>query len=357
MSHVLSQPNHSTRRRWASPLVVISLAVATAACGSSASSTTATAGPVTLRLGFFPNLTHASALVGVEKGIFADKLGTNVTLEPKTFNAGPAAVEAIFADALDATYIGPGPSINAYAKSKGAAIRIISGATSGGAALIVKPEIVDAAGLKGKKVASPQLGGTQDISLRTWLKSNGLSTDTSGGGDVSVMPQENAQTLETFKSGAISGAWVPEPWATRLVQEGGGTVLVDEGTLWPEGKYVTTQLIVTTKFLKAHPDVVKRLIEGQVAANDFIASSPADAKKAANAQIEKITSKKLSDKVIDSAWANLTFTNDPVASSLTKGASNAEALGLLEKVDLKGIYDLSVLNGVLSAAGQPKVAA
>ena len=309
-----------------------------------------------MRLGYFPNITHATALVGVGKGIFADKLGPNVMLKTSTFNAGPAAIEALFADAIDASYLGPNPAINAWSKSKGKALEIISGATSGGALLIVKPAINSAADLKGKKIASRQLGGTQDIALRSWLKTNGLSSDTTGGGDVSIVPQDNSLTLDAFKSGAIDGAWVPEPWATRLIQEGGGKVLVDEKTLWPGGKFVTTHLIVATKFLDAHPDVVKGLLEGQVAANDFVNKNPEEAQQIANAQIKAITGKALSDAVIKAAWQNLTFTNDPIASSLQANADSAISAGLLAKVDLTGIYDLGPLNDVLKAAGEPAVA-
>ena len=198
----------------------------------------------------------------------------------------------------------------------------------------MKPDINSPADLKGKTIASPQLGNTQDVALRTWLKNNGLSSDTSGGGDVSVKPQDNAATLDAFKQDQVQGAWVPEPWATRLVQEGGGKVLVDEKTLWPQGQFVTTHLIVSTKFLKDHPDVVKRLLEGQVAANDYVNKNPADAQKAANDQIEKITQKRLADGVVAAAWKNLTFTNDPIASSLKTSADNAIALDLLKPVDL-----------------------
>ena len=355
------------------PLALV-VAFAAAACGgdnSGSSSATAAAGgatttgagatattsgeKVTLRLGYFPNITHATALVGVEKGLFADKLGPNVKLETSTYNAGPAAIEALFADAIDATYLGPNPAINGYAQSNGEALRIISGATSGGASLVVKPDINSAADLKGKTIASPQLGNTQDVALRTWLKANGLSSNTSGGGDVSVKPQDNAATLDAFKQDQVQGAWVPEPWATRLVQEGGGKVLVDEKTLWPQGQFVTTHLIVSTKFLKNHPDVVKRLLEGQVAANDYVNKNPAGAQKAANDQIEKITQKRLADGVVAAAWKNMTFTDDPIASSLKTSADNAIALDLLKPVDLSKIYDLGPLNDVLQAAGQPAV--
>ena len=310
--------------------------------------------PTTLRLGYFPNVTHASAIIGVEKGIFEEALGDD-TLEVSTFNAGPAAVEALFSEALDATYIGPNPAINAYVKSKGEAIRIVSGATSGGAALVVKPDIAKPADLKGKKIASPQLGNTQDVALRYWLKENGIATTAEGGGDASIVPQENAQTLETFKSGAISAAWVPEPWVTRLVNEGGGKVLVDEASLWPGGEFVTTHLVVRTKFLEEHPGTVRRLLEGQVAANEFIAGNEAEAKAIVNKGIEKITTKALADDVIGGAWKNLRFTNDPIASSLSASAQHAEEVGLLEKVDLDGIYELDLLNEVLKEAGEDPV--
>jgi NitT/TauT family transport system substrate-binding protein len=351
--------------RTAAVLGLAAVLLATA-CGSDDKASTATpsgsAAPapeenVTLRLGYFPNLTHATALVGVEGGIFADVLGPNVKLETSTFNAGPAAVEALFNGALDATYIGPNPAINAYAQSDGQAIRIISGATSGGAALVVKPEIADAAGLAGKKLATPQRGNTQDVALRSWLAGQGLKTDLEGGGDVSIVPQENAQTLETFRSGDIDGAWVPEPWVSRLVNEGGGKILVDERSLWPDGKFVTTHLIVRTEFLKDHPAAVRKLLEAQVAANEFVNAKPEEAKALANQGIEKITQKPLSAATINAAWPNLTFTNDPIASSLLLSARHATEAGLLKEIDLKGIYDLKLLNEVLGAKGSPVVSA
>jgi NitT/TauT family transport system substrate-binding protein len=334
--------------------------VTTAAPDSGAPATEApamTEAPVTgsLRLGYFPNITHATALVGLANGIFADKLGSGVKLETQTFNAGGDASNALLSDAIDMTFIGPNPSINAYVKSKGQYV-IISGAASGGAALVVKPDINSAADLKGKKLATPQLGNTQDVALRAWLKDNGLNTDTAGGGDVSIVPQENAATLLTFINGDIEGAWLPEPWASRLVQDGGAKVLVDEATLWPEGKFVTTDIVASKKYVDEHPDIVKRFLEGVVASNDFIATNPEEAQKAANGEIERITSKPLKDALIGAAWKNLTFTNDPVASSLQTSADHATELGLLDKVDnLSGIYDLTLLNQVLAAAGQPEV--
>ena len=350
------------QHRMRKSLVVGLLAAVTlAGCGSD-SKTEAKSGSVkngekvALRLGYFPNVTHASAIAGVEKGIFAEKLGSDVTLQTSSFNAGPAAVEAIFSGAIDATYIGPNPAINAYAKSGGQAVRIISGATSGGAFLVVNPSITKPADLKKKKIGTPQLGNTQDVALRSWLKANKLSSDVQGGGDVSIVPQENAQNLEQFKLGQIAGAWVPEPWATRMIQEGKGKVLVDERNLWPEGKYVTTHLMVRTAFLKDHPDVVKHLLEGQVAATDFVNANPAEAKTLVNQGLQKLTGKPIPQSVIDAAWPNMTFTYDPVAGSLRKGADDAKAVGLLDSaVKLDGIYDLSLLNQVLKAAGKPEV--
>jgi NitT/TauT family transport system substrate-binding protein len=341
---------------------LLALTLAGAACGSGSSGDApedkqgGAVEEVTLRLGYFPNVTHAAAVAGVGKGIFAEALGANVELRPATFNAGPAAVEAIFANALDATYIGPNPAINAYAKSNGAAIRIIAGATSGGASLVVKPTIDKAADLKGKKVATPQLGNTQDVALRAWLLSQGLKTTPQGGGDVSVVPQDNSQTLEQFKAGQIAGAWVPEPWASRLVQEGGGKVLVDERTLWPGGQFVTTHLIVRTEFLTKHPDAVEKLLAGHLKATEFVNREPAEAQAAVNAGILRLTNKAIPQPVIAAAWNNLKFTFDPVASSLRKGAEDAKAAGLFDtatKVD--GIYELTILNKLLVASGQAEV--
>ena len=334
------------------------------ACGSAAPTSNAGASGAagsgalsgTIRLGYFPNITHATAIVGVEGGLFQKALGPGVTFEPKSFNAGPAASEALLSGAIDATCIGPNPAINAFAKSGGSAIRIIAGATSGGAALVVKPDISSAAQLKGRKLATPQLGNTQDVALRTWLADNGLQTDPTGGGDVTILPQDNAQTLQTFSSGQIDGAWVPEPWATRLVQEGGGKVLVDERSLWPDGRFVTTHLVVRTDVLTAHPDLVSALLAGDLAANDFVNSDPARAQQLTNQGIEKITGKRIADQVMAAAWPNLTFTVDPIASSLQTSADHAVRVGLLDRVDLSGIYDLRILNELLAKEGRATVA-
>lgn len=348
-------------RRAVTAFLAVAAGALAASCGTSSGSSTTPAASrqdkaTVLRLGYFPNLTHATALVGIEKGIFARTLGPGVKLETTPFNAGPAAVEALFSGALDAAYIGPNPAINAYVKSAGKAIKIISGATSGGAFLVVEPGIRDAADLRGKKLATPQLGNTQDVALRSWLAKNGLKTTKEGGGDVTVLPQENSQTLETFRAGQVDGAWVPEPWATRLVREGGGTVLVNEADLWPGGRFVTTHLVVRTAYLRANPGIVERLLAGQVEANDAVNADAAQAQRLVNQGIEKVTGKGLSPAVLAAAWKHLTFTDDPIASSLRASAADARALGFLPKsANLDGIYDLGPLNTVLAGKGEAAV--
>ncbi|WP_430780915.1 ABC transporter substrate-binding protein [Actinoplanes sp. G11-F43] len=342
----------------ASAAVVATTALA--ACGSDDETTTAAAGGGTaeataLKLGYFPNITHAPALVGVHNKIFEEKLGTGTKLEATTFNAGPAAIEALLSGAIDATYIGPNPAINGWSKSKGEALKIIAGSTSGGAGLVVKEGINSPADLKGKKIATPQLGNTQDVALRAWLKENGLNADTSGGGDVSILPQDNATAVQAFTQGSIDGAWVPEPNYSKLILESKAKVLVDEKTLWPNQEFVTTHLIVSQKFLKEYPGTVKKLLEGHIASVEYIAGNNAEAQTAANAQIESLSGKPLNGEILKAAFANLKFTYDPIASSLFTSAKNAETVGLLDPVDLKGIYDLSLLNELLKANGQPEV--
>ena len=309
----------------------------------------------TVRLGYFPNMTHATAIVGIEEGLLADALGSDVTLTAQAFNAGPDVIEAIFNGALDASYIGPNPAINGYIRSNGEAIRIIAGATSGGAALVVREGIASADDLAGTTLATPQLGNTQDVALRAWLAEAGLETDLEGGGDVSIAPQANGQTLEAFVAGEIDGAWVPEPWATRMVNEGGGTVLVDEADLWPDGEFVTTHLIVATEFLEEHPDVVKRLLIGHVAANDFVNDQRDEAQAVVGTALAELTGSELPEGTLAEAWEHLAFTVDPISTSLVESANHQLEMGLIDSADLDGIYELSLLNEVLREAGRPEV--
>jgi NitT/TauT family transport system substrate-binding protein len=331
-----------------------------AAAAEDASGAAADATPSgTLRLGYFANVTHAPAIIGVEDGLFAKALGSGVKLETSTYNAGTEAVEALSTGSIDATFIGPNPAINGYAASlgdsEGGVLRIVAGTTSGGASLVVDPDITDAQDLKGKTLATPSLGNTQDVALRAWLADQGFETDQTGGGDVKITPQDNADTLTTFQEGDIQGAWVPEPWATRLVDEGGGKVLVDEADLWQEGRFVTTHLIVREDYLKDHPANVKALLTGLLDAIDAANGDAAAAERTTNDGIEKITTKRLSDETIAGAWKNLTFTPDPIASSLERSKDDAVEVGLLKDVDLDGIYDLTLLNQLLAVRDDPEV--
>ena len=340
------------RSRSRSLLSTTVLLLLVAGCSTSAAS--GTGGTATVRLGYFANVTHAPAIVGDAAGLFAAELG-DVPLRTTTFNAGTEAIEALFSDAVDMSFMGPNPAINGFVQSDGAAVRIVSGTTSGGAALVVAPAIRSPADLAGARIATPSLGNTQDVALRAWLAGQGYETTLEGGGDVSVVPQPNAQTLETFRSGDIQGAWVPEPWATRLVLEGGGHVLVDERDLWPDGAFVTTHLVVSTRFLDEHPDLVEAVVRGLIAALDLMAADPAAAQAVVNARIEEITGRPLPAEVITAAWQNLTFTLDPIASSLRKSAADAVGVGLLGAPDLDGIYDLQILNTLLRARGVAEV--
>jgi NitT/TauT family transport system substrate-binding protein len=342
-----------TLRALALTATVLLTATTLAACGDD-SSAGSNGEAKTIRLGYFPNITHAPALVGVNKGFFQQALGST-KLEAKTFNAGPAAIEALFSGAIDATYIGPNPAINGWAQSKGTGLKIIAGSTSGGAGLIVKPGINGAVDLKGKKIATPQLGNTQDVALRSWLKENGLNADQQGGGDVSIAPQDNATSLQAFAQGAIDGAWVPEPNFSRMQLESGGKVLVNEKDLWPNGQFVTTHLIVTQDFLTKYPATVKKLLQGHIQSVEYLKKDTAGAKQAANAQLAALTGKPLKDNVLAAAFGNLTFTYDPISSSLYASAQHAQDVGLLKPLDLKGIYDLGPLNQLLTADGLAEV--
>jgi NitT/TauT family transport system substrate-binding protein len=329
--------------------------VLAAGCASSAASSSPGSGHVTLRLGLLANITHEPALVGINKGFFTKDLGDGVTLKTTIFSSGTEETTAILAGQLDAAYVGPNPAIQAWQKSGGKAIKIISGAAYGGASLVVKPSITSAAQLKGESIATPSLGNTQDVAARYWLKQHGLTTTATGGGDVSIKPiKPNSAAVLEFKSGQIDGGWEPEPYATEMVLDGGHR-LVDEASLWPGGKFVTTNLVVTQSFLAAHPAAVSGLLKGQVQANDYINASPPAAAQAANAELNALAGKAMPGNVLTQSLKYLHFSNDPIASSLATDAKHAQAVDLLQPVNLTGIYDLAPLNKLLKAAGEPQV--
>ena len=313
-----------------------------------------------VRLGFFANVTHAPALVAQQLRLFETFLGKDGTkVEYTAFNAGPAVVEAMKGGAIDVSYIGPNPSISGYTSTGGTLLRVVSGATSGGAQLVVKPSITTPAQLKGKKLATPQLGNTQDVALRSWLKDQGFKTSTTGSGDVTITPTDNATTLTLFKKGDIDGAWLPEPWASRLVLEAGAKVLLDEKELWPGGQFVTTNIIASQAFLNKYPGTVRSILQANNSAIKYIASNVTKSKDVVQEQITKWTGKPLPDSVITRSWGNLRFTWDPLPATLAKSADDAVNAGLLTlgQNKLSGIYDLRLLNQVLKAAKARTVSA
>jgi NitT/TauT family transport system substrate-binding protein len=315
---------------------------------SAASSSAAAAAPVTVRLGYLANITHAPALIAVKNGYFTKELGSAGSVKSTVYTSGTQETTAILAGQLDAAYVGPNPAINAWQKSNGTAIKVISGVATGGASIVVQPSVTSAAQLKGKSIATPSLGNTQDVAARYWLKQQGLTTDTTGGGDVSIKPTApNSAAVLEFKSGQIAGGSEPSPYDVEMVQDGGKVLVTEPG--------VTTVLMVTQSFLSAHPDVVNDLLRANEDALNFIKSSPAQAQADANDELAAYTGKPLSSKVIGPAFKEITFTDDPDAASLNQDAQQATSVGLLKSVNLSGIFDLTPLNSILTAAGAPTV--
>ncbi|MCZ3389923.1 MAG: ABC transporter substrate-binding protein [Actinomycetia bacterium] len=315
----------------------------------------------TLRVGYFPNFTHAAALVGVQEGFFKDALAEqDITVTPTIFNAGPDAVTALFAGSLDIAYIGPNPTVNAYVESQGDAVRVIAGAASGGAALVVSSDITSPQDLSGKTLATPQLGNTQDVALRYWLKQNGLASSEEGG-DVNIAPQSNSEGLTAFSTGQIDGAWVPEPFVTQYEAQG-AKVLVDEATLWPKGEFVTTNVVVRTEFLQQHPEAVDAFLDAHVQALELIKKDPETAKQDVNTALQALTGSPLDTEILDQAWSKVTFTANPLPPTLVASAAHAVDVGLLEQsgIDSAGgnfdaLYVLDPLNAALKRAGQKQV--
>jgi NitT/TauT family transport system substrate-binding protein len=336
-------------------LAILAAGVFAAACGAapSTASTADTGAPV--RLGYLPNVTHATPLIGVSTGAFKHALGSSYPVTGATFNAGPDVVQALLSNSIDVAYLGPSPILTAFVQSHGQAIRVVAGSATGGASLVARPAINGASDLKGKTVVTPQLGNTQDVALRAWLQSKGLKPSQQGPGDVTVQPMDNAQGLQAFRQGQTDGAWVPEPWASRYVIEGGARVLVDESSLWPNGAFATTLLVARTEFLRAHPSAVTRLLQAQVKITEELTTDPAGSQKAVNAALQALTGKPLAETVLASAWSHVKFTDDPIASSVTVQAQHAQQAGLLVRIDLKGLYDFRLLNQVMAAGGKPPV--
>jgi NitT/TauT family transport system substrate-binding protein len=341
-------------------IVALVALLAAAACSRAEPSPTDTAAPVNggtapeVRLGYFPNVTHAPAIIGIEQGLFTAELGST-TLTPQTFNAGGDAVNALLGGSLDITYIGSGPAINAFAKSDGAAVRLVAGATEGGAQLVVRPGITSPEQLRGKTIATPQLGNTQDIALKKWLSEHGLTAG-DGPNDVKIANLDNPRTLDAFRQGSVDGGWLPEPWSSRLVLDAGASVFLDERSLWPNGQFPTTVVLVRTEFLQQYPETVRAILRGHLKALDLAASDPAQAKTIVNTGLQKLTGNALAQPVIDRAFENITLAPDPLASTFPQLAHDSATAGITaQPTDLHGLLDVGPLNTELQAAGRPTV--
>lgn len=348
------------RRRLAALAVVGLVApLALTACGDDASGSDG--GRETVNLGYFPNITHATALIGAEQGYFEDELAAvDAEIEYATFNSGTDAYQAVLqGETLDMTFIGPSPALTAFVNSGGERVRVISGAASGGASLVVRDDVESLDDLVGEQVATPGLGNTQDVAARAYFASEGYETDQEGGGDISIVPQDNPVTVQAFRQGEIAGAWLPEPWSSILEAEG-AEVLVDESELWPDGEFVTTHLMVNTEFLESNPEEVEAVLRASVAANRFITDSSDEAKQVAGDVVTELTDAPLDPAVLDSAWSRLSFTNDPIPASLEKDAADAAGVGLLDGLEeappVSEIYDLTILNEILAEEGLEEVA-
>jgi len=285
-----------------------------------------------IRVGHFPNVTHVQALVANAlsrqgKGWFEEKLGAGTKIEWFVYNAGPSATEAIFANSIDLTYIGPSPAINAYAKARAEEIRIVAGAANGGAALVIPKDsgLKTAADFRGKKIATPQLGNTQDISCRAWLAAGGLKI-TQLGGDAQVLPTENPDQLALFQQKKIDAVWTVEPWVSRLELEAEGKVLVEESDS------PTTVLVASAKFLNEHRALVKQFVDAHRALTEWVEKNPEEAQRLVVEELSEETHKKLAPELIAHAWKRISLTSEVRRETLDKFVANAKAAGFLRDV-------------------------
>ncbi len=289
----------------------------------------ARAEPVTLRVGYFPNITHAQGLIGSEStrehhGWFEQRLGPDVTVQWFAYNAGPSAMEAIFAGSIDLTYVGPNPALNAYIRSEGEEIRILAGAAEGGAALVVPGDgsIAKPADFKGKKVATPQLGNTQDVAARAWLKQQGFRV-TMTGGDVLVLPTQNPDQLPLFQQHKLDAVWTVEPWVTRLEQEAGGKVFLEQSDA------ITTVLVSSAKLLRTRPALAEKFRAAHAELTAWIAAHPAEAKATVRAALTFETKRDMPAALVDSAWGRLRFTADVSPERFGALVKDAQGVGFL----------------------------
>ena len=338
-------------------LVVAAVGLLGACSGQASAGVSSSGASQKIRIGYFANVTHAAALVGVQSKLFEKYFAADKTkVEFVVFTAGPAVIEAMKGGAIDASYIGPNPALMGYATTGGMALRIVAGATLNGAQLIVQKSVSSLGQLTGKMISTPQLANTQDVAARSYLKREGFPTNIWGDGKIKIVPTDNAATLNLFKDGKIAGAWAPEPWASRLVLEGGGKVLLDEKNIWPQQRFITTSLIVGTQFLGKYPQTTETLVRAHVAVTEMI-QQPKNAlqvKGFVQSGLLQATGKTLASETLDRALGNVIFSSDPLAQGLSQNIKTAQAVGLLRKPSdkFRDIYDLRILNKVLAGTNQ-----
>ena len=312
----------------------------------------------TLRIGYFPNINHAQAVIGLGRGDFQNALGDNVQVTTQIFNAGPSAMEALFANQIDVAYIGPNPAINGYVQSNGEALRIISGAASGGAVFVVRNDsgINSPQDLANKKFSSPQLGNTQDVALRKYLLDNGYKTKENGG-NVEVIPAKTADIVSLMIKKDIDGAWVPEPWGAKLIKEANAKVLVDERDLWPDGQFVSAHIIARTDYIERNPDLIKKLLEAHIDMTTWINNNSEEALQIFNAELNKLMGQTIPEDEFREGISRIELTYDPIKESLFKAANDAYDIGFLGKTrpELSDIYNVNILNEVLKGRGLQEI--
>jgi NitT/TauT family transport system substrate-binding protein len=298
------------------------------------------AAQTTLRIGHFPNITHVQALVAHNlsrqgKGWFEQRLGADIKIEWYIYNAGPSAMEAMFAKSIDVTYVGPSPAINAYAKSGGQEVRIIAGSVNGGSALVVQGDstLKTAADFRGKKIATPQFGNTQDVAARAWLAAGGLKIRQTGG-DAQVLPTPNPDQLLLFRQKQVDAVWAVEPWISRLEQEAGGKTLVDDRDA------ITTVLVSRTDFLSSQRMLVKKLVEAHRELTEWIKTHPDEAQRLARDELDAELRAKLSPDLVASAWKRVVLTSDVSLDALKTFVSTARSVGFLRDApDISGMVE------------------
>ena len=308
-----------------------------------------------IRVAFFPSIVHAVPIVGVENNIFQENLDEEVEIDVKIFDSGPQVIESLFSNSIDIAYVGPGPVINGYLKSDGNALKILAGAADGGASLVAHKEsgLDSIANFDGKRIAAPQISNTQDVSLRHYLSSNGLKP-VEAGGTVYVLNISNPDIYTLFAKGDIDGAWVPEPWATMLVQELDGIRIFNESQFWPDEEFSSVLLIARTDFVKNNPVVVQNWIKSNEKTVQWINNNPEQTKKIYSEFLTDYMGKTLPDEIIDESFSNLIITSNPLKNSVYTFAERADSLGYLGRTgyDINEIFYENEISIIVSEENQ-----